>query len=111
MNSLQPLSSMKSSKTQEGVSETFYHGYDIHNTTQTKYNTQKREANMKTCIVGIILPKPIKTIQQIQQNIHKPYSTSYFQISNKNIKSKKSRARNMKYSEKKRKLIPFLEDL
>ena len=70
---------MKSSKTQKGVYEIFYHGYDMHNTTQTKYNTKKREANMKTCIVGNIHPKPTKYIQQTQQNIHKPYSTSYFQ--------------------------------
>ena len=34
---------------------------------------------MKTCIVGNIHPKPTKSIQQTQQNIHKPYSTSYFQ--------------------------------
>ena len=36
--------------------------------------------------------------------------TSYFQISIKNTKSKKSRAGNMKYFENKRKPIPFLED-
>ena len=83
MNSLQSLYSMKSSKTQEGVYETFYHGYDMHNTTQIKYNTKKQEANMKTCIVGNIHPKPTKSIQQTQQNIHKPYSTSYFQNSTK----------------------------
>ena len=32
---------MKTSKTQEGVYETFYHVYDMHTTTQTGYTTKK----------------------------------------------------------------------
>ena len=64
----------------------------------------------KTCIVGIILTKLTKPIHQTQQNINKPYSNIIFSNFNKNTKSKKTRARNMKYFENKRKLIPFLED-
>ena len=71
--------------------------------TQIGYTAQKWEANMKTCIVGIILPKPIKLKHQTQQNIHKPNP-------NKNTKSKKLRARNMKYFEKKKEPIHILED-
>ena len=41
----------------------------------------------------------------------KPNSNIIFSNLNINTKSKKSRARNMKYFEKKRKPIPFLEDL
>ena len=83
MNSLQSLYSIKSSKTQEGVYETFYHGYDMHNTTQAKYNTKKRKANMKICIAGNIHQKPTKPKHQSQQNIHRPHLTSYFQNSTK----------------------------
>ena len=58
MNFLQPLYSMKSSRTQENAYETFYHKHDMHNTTQSWYTTQKCEANMKkTCKTSIILSK------------------------------------------------------
>ena len=40
----------------------------------------------------------------------KPNSNIIFSNLNINTKSKKSRARNMKYFMNKRKLIPFLED-
>ena len=65
---------------------------------------------MKTCIVGNIHPKPTKSIQQTQQNIHKPYSTSYFKKKKKTQNPRKSRARNRKYIEKMKKPISFLED-
>ena len=69
-----------------------------------------KKQTWKTCIIGIILPKPTKPIHQTQQNIDKPYSNIIFSNLNKNTKSKKSRARNMKYFENKRKHIPFLKD-
>ena len=37
----------------------------------------------RACIISIILPKSIKPKHQTQQKIHKPYSTSYFQIQTK----------------------------
>ena len=55
----------------------------MHTTTQTGYTNKKWEGNMKTCIEGNILPKPTNPIQKTQQNIHKLYSTSYFQNSTK----------------------------
>ena len=64
----------------------------------------------KTYIISIILTKPTKPIHQTQQNINKPYSNIIFSNLNKNTKSKKSRARNIKYFENKRKPVPFLED-
>ena len=71
---------------------------------------KNKKQTWKTCIIGIILPKPTKPIHQTQQNINKPYSNIIFSYLNKNTKSKKFRARNMKYFENKRKPIPFLED-
>ena len=64
----------------------------------------------KTYIISTILTKPTKPIHQTQQNINKPYSNIIFSNLNKNTKSKKSRARNIKYFENKRKPVPFLED-
>ena len=80
-------------------------------TTQHKQSIllKNEKQTWKTCIVGIILPRPTKLIHQTQQNFHKPYSTSYFQNLTKR-QSKKSRARNRKYIEKMTKPIPFLED-
>ena len=69
-----------------------------------------KKQTWKTCIIGITIPKPTKLIHQTQQNIDKPYSNIIFSNLNKNTKSKKSRARNMKYFENKRKPIPFLKD-
>ena len=85
---------------------------DMIRTTQHKHGImhKNKKQTWKTCILGIILPKPTKLIHQTQQNINKPYSNIIFSNLNKNTKSKKSRARNMKYFEKKRKPIPFLED-
>ena len=55
----------------------------MHNTTQTRYNTQNEKQTWRACTISIILPKPIKPKHQTQQNIHRPYSTSYFQIQTK----------------------------
>ena len=60
-----------------------YHRHDMHNTPETRYNTQNEKQTWRACIIGIILPKPIKPKHQTQQNIHKPYSTSYSQNSTK----------------------------
>ena len=51
-----------------------------------------------------------KLIHQTQQNINKPYSNIIFSNLNRNTKSKKSKARNMKHFENQRKPIHFLED-
>ena len=81
-------------------------------TTQHKHGIMHKNEKQtcKTCIIGIILQKPTKPIHQTQQNINKPYSNNIISNLNKNTKSKKSRARNMKYFENKRQSIPFLED-
>ena len=60
-----------------------YHRHDMHNTPETRYNTQNEKQTWRACIIGIILPKPIKPKHQTQQNIHRPYSTSYFKIQTK----------------------------
>ena len=81
-------------------------------TTQHKHGTmhENEVQTCKTCRIGIILTKPTKPIHQTQENINKPYSKIIFSNLNKNTKSKKTRARNMKYFENKRKPIPFLEN-
>ena len=81
-------------------------------TTQHKHGIMHKNEKQtcKTCIIGIILIKPTKPIHQTQENINKPYSNIIFSNLNKNTKSKKTRARNMKYFENKRKPIPFLEN-
>ena len=81
-------------------------------TTQHKHGIMHKNEKQtcKTCIIGIILQKPTKPIHQTQENINKPYSNIIFSNLNKNTKSKKTRARNMKYFENKRKPIPFLEN-
>ena len=84
-------------------------------TTQHKHGIMHKNEKQtwKTFIIGIILTKltkPTKPIHQTQQNINKPYSNIIFSNLNKNTKSKKSRARNMKYFENKRIIIHFLED-
>ena len=61
---------------------------------------------MKTCRISIIPTKPTKLIYQTHQNINK----TIFPYHNLNTKSKKTRARNLKYIENKWKPIPFLED-
>ena len=85
---------------------------DIICTTQHKHGIMHKNEKQtsKTCIIGIILTKPTKLIHLTQQNINKPYCNIIFSNLNKNTKSKKSRVRNMKYFENKRKPIPFLED-
>ena len=110
--SLHPLYSMESIETQENIHKTFYHGHDMHNTTQHKHGIMHKNEKQtcKTCIIGIILIKPTKPIHQTQENINKPYSNIIFSNLNKNTKSKKTRARNMKYFENKRKPISFLEN-
>ena len=68
---------------------------------------------MKSCIEGIICRKPTNPNQQTQQNIPKPYTNNIFfkkKIKKINTQSKKSRVGNMKYFEKNREPIPFLED-
>ena len=69
----------------------------------------KNEAQTcKTCRKGIILTKPTKPIKQTQQTINKTiFIFSYLII---NTRSKKTRARNLKYLENKGKPISFLED-
>ena len=67
-------------------------------------------SNMKTCKTSIILSKSTKPIKQTRQKkLPKPYSNIIYSNLNKNSKIKKSKAITMKYFEKNRKLIPFLE--
>ena len=86
----------------------------MYNTTQTYYNAKKKKKNeaqtCKTCRINIILTKPTKTLNQTQQNTTKQYSITIFPYRHIYTKSKKTRARNLKYFENKRKPIPFLED-
>ena len=63
----------------------------MHNTTQTRYDTQKEKQTWKACKIGIIFWKPTNPNHQTQQNIPKPYSSIIFSNLNKNTKSKKSR--------------------
>ena len=49
-------------KIQEDVYKAFTHGNDMHNTTHTGHTTQEWEASKKTCIISIMLSKPIKPI-------------------------------------------------
>ena len=65
---------------------------------------------MKTCKTSIILSISVKPIQQPQQYKPKPCSNNKFCKTQQNTQSNKSRVGNMKYFEKIRKPIPFLED-
>ena len=60
-------------------------------TTQHKHGImhESKKPTWKTCILGIILPKPTKPMHQTQQNIKKPYSNIIF--SNLNKKTQNSR--------------------
>ena len=64
---------------------------------------KNEEQTCKTCRISII---PTKPIYHTHQNINK----SIFPYLNIYTKSKKTRARNLKYIENKRNPIPFLED-
>jgi len=64
---------------------------------------------MKTCKTSIIESISTKPIQQTQQKYPNHIRTSYFQISTKTQKIKKSKAINVKYFEKNGKPTPFLE--
>ena len=81
-------------------------------TTQHKHNImQKNEAQTcKPCRISIILTKPTKPINQTHQNINKTIFNNHISISQHIHKIKKTRARNLKYFENKRKPIHFLED-
>ena len=73
--------------------ETFYHRYDMHNTTLIKYHTKKWEANMKAYKTIIIESISIEPIHQPQQSKPNPYSNiSFFesqQLKNHEIKGYK----------------------
>ena len=74
-------------------------------TNNTKHSTMHKNEE-QTCKTGRISIIPTKSIYHTHQNINKiifPYLNIY-------TKSKKTRARNLKYIENKRKPIPFLED-
>ena len=102
------MQSMKSTESQENAYETFYHGYDMHNTNKI-YNSKVRSKheNMWNKHHIININKNHKT--NSTKKLPKPYSNIMFSNLNKNSKIKKSKAINMKYFEKNRKPIPFLE--
>ena len=83
----------------------------MHNITQNKVQCIKNvEQTCKTCRISIIPTKPTKPIYHTQQNNNKTIFNNHITTSQHIQKSKKPRARNLKQSENKRKLIPFLED-
>ena len=61
---------------------------------------------MKTCIVGIILTKTNQTHSSNSTKYPQTIFNNIFSKLNKNSKSKKSKARNMKYFKKIRKPMP-----
>ena len=85
---------MKSIESQVTIFEIFYYEYDMHNTVQSWYTTQKWEANMKTCKTIIIESISTEAIQQTQQNKPNPYLNNTFfesqqQLKNQEIKGYK----------------------
>ena len=82
-------------------------------TTQHKHGIKhkNKKQTWKTCILGVILPKPTKPIHQTQQNINKLYSNIIFSNLNKTQNPRNQGLETWNtLKKKKRKPIPFLED-
>ena len=77
----------------------------MHNIAQSWYTTQKLEANMKTCKTSIILSISTNSTKITQTIFEHHIFKSQQKLKNQEIKG----YINMKYFEKNRKSIPFLE--
>ena len=78
----------------------------MHNTTQTRYDTQKEKQTWKTCKIGIIFWKPTNP-NQLNKIYPNHIRASYSQQKHK---TQEIKARIKKFFKKNREPVPFLED-